>query len=231
MTVLRSLSSIKCFQKLSAERRQQVERACAWRTFEDGQMILNFQDHSREVFFLVSGKARSIIYAASGRVVAFGDQPAGSMFGEIGAIDGKPRAVAVEALSTSTVATLSHQDFLELATSEPEFTLALLQQIVANLRMLTARIFEYSTLTVNDRIRAELLRLAEQRHADAAGLPIMLSPSPKHSDIAARVSTQREAVTRELNHLIKLGVLGKHGSAIVIADVVRLRQMVAEANA
>ena len=146
MTVLRSLSSIKCFQKLSAERRQQVERACAWRTFEDGQMILNFQDHSREVFFLVSGKARSIIYAASGRVVAFGDQPAGSMFGEIGAIDGKPRAVAVEALSTSTVATLSHQDFLELATSEPEFTLALLQQIVANLRMLTARIFEYSTL-------------------------------------------------------------------------------------
>jgi CRP-like cAMP-binding protein len=224
----RSLEIVHLFKGLSREDRAKVEAACTWRSFVAGQMILNFQDHGREVLFLVSGEARSIIYAASGRVVAFGDLTAGTMFGEIGAIDGKPRVVAVEARTACTVAVLDHESFLRFASTLTNFTLALLQQVAANIRMLTARVFEFSTLSVNNRIRAELLRLVDQRPT-GANTPIIITPTPKHSELAARVSTQREAVTRELNNLARLGVLKRDGRSLVISDVDRLRKMVAEA--
>jgi hypothetical protein len=44
------------------------------------------------------------------------------------------------------------------------------------------------------------------------------------------VSTHREAVTRELNRLSRIGIAERQGSALVIKDVDRLAEMVHEAT-
>jgi hypothetical protein len=91
-------------------------------------------------------------------------------------------------------------------------------------RVLTTRIFEFSTMAVRQRLRAELLRLAE---AAAKGKShALLSPAPKHAEIASRISTHREAVTREFTWLETQGYVVKDGRALKIPDITRLRDLV-----
>jgi CRP-like cAMP-binding protein len=88
------------------------------------------------------------------------------------------------------------------------------------------RVIELSTLGVQNRIHAELLRLA----ADAGVLDntARLSPAPTHAEIASRVSTNREQVTREFSALARGGLLRKERNALVVLDVARLQRTVAE---
>ena len=78
-------------------------------------------------------------------------------------------------------------------------TLAVLTQLVKRTRTVTRRVYEFSTLHVDNRIQAEVLRLATLAGREGKGARIV--PAPTHVEIASRVSTHREAVTRELNRL------------------------------
>ena len=55
-----------------------------------------------------------------------------------------------------------------------------------------------------------------------------LVPPPRHADIASRVSTNREAVARELNRMARQGLVERRRGAIVLLDVARLVAMVEE---
>ena len=114
--------------------------------------------------------------------------------------------------------------FRELMQSEPAVALALLPQLVTKIRALTTRVYEFSTLAVSNRIQAELLRLASL--APRAGKGARIAPAPTHTEIASRVSTHREAVTRELNRLSRTGLIERAESALVVNDVERLAEMV-----
>ena len=94
------------------------------------------------------------------------------------------------------------------------------------MRGLSERVIDLSTLGVQNRIYAELLRLA--REAGAAGNTARIDPAPKHTEIASRVSTYREQVTRELSALVKLGILERGEHVLVIRDVARLERLVEE---
>jgi len=89
---------------------------------------------------------------------------------------------------------------------------------------LSDRVIDLSTLGVQNRIHAEILRLA--RAAGVARNRARLEPGPKHADIASQVSTYREQVTRELSALARAGILEKDGPALVVRDVARLEKMV-----
>jgi CRP-like cAMP-binding protein len=102
------------------------------------------------------------------------------MFGEIAAIDRKPRSASIEALETCTIASLSSDQFEALLLREPSVAMATLREIAADVRRLSERVFEFSTMAVRNRIHAELLRLAGQGQfcqpdclssATRAGLP------------------------------------------------------------
>lgn len=228
----RSLQNIPIFQSFEPEERRRIEGLCGWKSYRPDQTIAAAQEQAREVLFLTAGTARAYIASATGVVVAFGDIRPGTMFGEIAAIDGEPRPVEVEAVTGCTVARLPHQEFIRLIQERPGFAMVVLSQIASNIRRLTSRIFEYSTLPVRSRVHAELLRLVAHTPArSTAEKGLILSPAPKHAAMAARISTHREAVARELSALVKGGVLKKSGADLVVCDVGRLRQMLDEALA
>ena len=85
----------------------------------------------------------------------------------------------------------------------------------ATCKLATAETTAFSTLAVSNRIQAELLRLASL--APRAGKSARIAPAPTHTDIASRVSTHREAVTRELNRLSRAGLIERAGGVNVAA--------------
>jgi CRP-like cAMP-binding protein len=224
--VAENLASVAAFKDLSPETRAQIERRCLWRRYEAGEPIVDYLDGSDDVYFIVSGEARASIYSLDGKAVTFSDLAAGELFGELAAIDGGPRSASIEARSDCLVASMPAQSFREVLAVEPAIALTLLRQLAARVRALTTRIYEFSSLAVTNRIQAEVLRLA--RLAPREGKSACIPLAPTHAEIASRVSTHREAVTRELNRLARLGLIERRGRALLVHDIDRLAAMVQE---
>jgi CRP-like cAMP-binding protein len=178
-------------------------------------------EESRDVFFLLAGHARVTIYSSSGRVVAYRDIAPGDIFGELAAIDAGVRSASVVALEPTRVARLSAASFREIVTTRPTLAWSLLTHLTQQMRRLTERVFEFSTLMVRQRLVRELLRLANAR--DLPDGEARIDPAPTHFDLAAGISTHREAVSREMSAFAKQGLIEKRGRALVLRDVSGLR--------
>jgi CRP-like cAMP-binding protein len=223
-----SLAGITILAGLSQKALERVQQRCAWRRYEPGEQIVDYLDSSDDVFLLISGEVRVTIYSLAGKVVSFRELGPGEVFGEYPAIDRGPRSAGVEARSSCLVATLPGPAFMDLLESEPVVAKAMLPQLITKIRALTTRVYEFSTLAVSNRIQAELLRLAGL--AEKSGKCARIAPAPTHTEIASRVSTHREAVTRELARLSRMGLVERAGNALLITDLERLAAMVHDAT-
>ena len=223
-----ALKQVPILSVLPGARLEELARICKWQSYDAGEQILSYHDASTEVFFLAAGKARVIIYSAEGKAVVFTDLRAGAMFGEIAALDREARSAGVELTEPSTIASLTAIQFESLLLREPAVALAVLRHVTAEVRRLSERVLEFSTLAVQNRIHAELLRLAAEARPQQG--QAWLSPAPSLSDIADRISTHREAVSREFSRLGSMGLLHRNGSGLRITDVARLERLVREAK-
>jgi len=221
-----TLAGIAIFAGLPSQALERVHQRCSWRRYEPGEPIVDYLDASDEVFFVSTGEVCVTIYSIAGKAVSFRNLGPGDIFGEYAAIDGEPRSASVEARTSCLIASMSASAFRKLLQSEPAVAQALIKSLVENVRTLTNRVYEFSTLAVNNRIQAELLRLASL--ALREGKSARLDPAPTHSEIASRISTHREAVSRELNRLSRHGIIERRGHALLIKDVDRLAAMVHE---
>lgn len=220
-----SLANIALLEGLPDADLARLAKRCRWRSVDGDAQVLAHLDSGTDVLFLTQGRLRVSLYSTSGKEVTLEDLHAGMHFGEMAAIDRKGRSASVFALEPSTIAFLSSEDFLDLM--ELRFVVA--QRVMTTLcqlvRRLDERVFEFSTLTVNNRIHAELLRLAG---GGAKGRSATVTPAPRHADIASRVSTHREAVTREMNVLARAGIIRQERAMLHILDLPRLSLMVHE---
>lgn len=222
----RTLKGVKIFAGLDDQALAELEQKCRWDAVEPDVQVITHQDSSNDVTFVIKGKARVIIYSLAGKTVTFRDIDEGDFVGELSALDGAPRSASVEAVERCVVAHMPSDVFLEAIVTHRAVTETTLLHFTNQIRSLTERVFEFSTLAVRNRIQAELLRLTNFETEDDG--TARLSPAPTHAEIASRVSTHREAVTRELQRLTQMGLIEREGRSLKITDVDRLEHMVQE---
>ncbi len=221
-----TLAGIELFGDLAARDFEALDLKCSWRRYAAGQQIVAHHDATTDVYFIVSGEVRVVIYSLAGKEITFRDMDAGKTFGELSAIDGRPRSANVIALTDAVVPSMPASVFWQVLRDHPEVSARILKQLAALARNLSERVFEFSALGVKNRIHAELLRLARDHGGD--GNSAIISPAPTHAEIASRLSTHREAVTRELNALDQGGLIERRGGALIISDIPRLARLVDE---
>ena len=218
-----TLARIPLFKSLDAEAIRRLDTQCAWRRAKAKEFILQYNDGGNDLYFVVQGHVRVLIQSISGKESILRDIRDGEYFGELAAIDGLPRSAAIVAITNSTIAKMPAGVFRTAVHHHPDVCDQLLMLLTSQVRMLANRVNEYSTFDVRRRIYAELLRLARKaRDNDAASI---ISPPPTHAELAARVSSHREAVTRELNSLEAGGLIERRPGAIVIVDAKRLAKL------
>ncbi|HEX5092106.1 MAG TPA: Crp/Fnr family transcriptional regulator [Burkholderiales bacterium] len=223
------LLGIALLEGLPPDRLDGLARECAWRSYRPGQRIVLRTAPDHDLYLVVSGRVRVHAYAASGREVTFRDIGAGGHFGEVSAIDGLARSADVVGLEGGLLAVLPQPSLQRLLREAPAVAERLLRDLARLVRRLSERVVDLSTLGVHDRLSAELLRLA--RKAGVRANRARIDPAPKHTELASRVSTYREQVTRELSALARAGVLAREGSALVVLDAARLEKAVDEVRA
>mgnify|MGYP002011724265 CR=1 FL=1 len=84
----RSLAQINLLESLNAAELSRLEQACSWKTYAAQEQIIDRQSDTQDVYFVVSGAARVVIYSLSGREITLDDVNAGGHFGDLASIDG-----------------------------------------------------------------------------------------------------------------------------------------------
>ena len=223
---LENLSGIELLVDLNPGDLKKIEEASSFRRYASHEQIIDRQSETTDVFFVVSGDVRVVNYSLSGREIALDDMTAGGYFGELAALDGDPRSASVMALTDCLIAALPQERFLPLLEKHPSIALKVMKVLARVVRTSTDRIMDLSTLAANNRVQADLLRLAKGHLGDDNTAEI--SPIPLHSDIASRASTTRETVARVLNDLARRDVVERQKEALVVLDVDLLSDMVEE---
>lgn len=223
---IHGLRHVRLLEGLPTTDVEQLGQQCRWRRVPAAQRVISRAAKDQDVYLIVSGRVRVTSFSAAGRQVTYRDIPAGDWFGDFAAIDGGARSADVVALEDTLVAAMSPAVFRALLHDHPTVCDRMLQRLVTSVRELTERVFDLSTLGVQNRLHAELLRLARQ--AGVKANKAFIDPAPTHTELASQISTYREQVTREISAMVKQGLIQRAGHALVIPDVARLEQIVAE---
>ena len=147
----------RLFADESADAVRELEELCKWYWCPAEEQIFDRDDTDAEVFFLVEGVARVVGYAQSGQEVAFSDLQAGTIFGELSAIDQADRSATVYTVEDSVLAVVPADAFVEYLKRQPEVMLRLMQHFVRSIRQLNSRVVGLSSLTGVQRVYGELL--------------------------------------------------------------------------
>jgi CRP-like cAMP-binding protein len=223
----RSLAKIPLFRSIPQTGLRSLEAKCGWRDYAAGQWIIDHEAGGDEVYFVQRGHLR-VSAAVAGRDTILRDLHDGDFFGELAAIDGRPRSAGILAVTNATVALMPAATFRKVLHEYSDVCDQILAVLVGQIRMLSNRAYESAGLDVRHRLWAELLRLARSGRMGDGGMT--LSPPPTHAELAARIGSHREAITRELNAMERSGLIERRRNAIELRDPERIRGMVAEAT-
>lgn len=192
------------------------EHQAIWRSYAPGDVVVDFDDPTTEVYLIATGTVRITVRSPGGRELILNELSAGDVIGEIAAIDGAPRSANVTAVVRSRLCCLPAEAFLGIVFAAPPVCRRLLRRMAAKLRLQTERALEREALTVRLRLCAELLRLSRRRPTAPPDDARIVSPPPPQHEIAARIGARREAVSREMALLERQGLVGRSGGAILI---------------
>jgi CRP-like cAMP-binding protein len=188
---------------------------------QKGKTILEENNENQSIYFVLSGGVRASYISEDGKEISLADIGAGDCFGEFSVIDGGLTSASVTTTEDSRIASISRSRFRELLGENRPFVEALLRHLVTKIRQRTRRIIEFSALPVSLRVRAELLRLAkpDPENQDRG----TIAHPPTQTELAAFISSHREAVAREMAALIRNGTLTRSDGGLVITSLSGLR--------
>lgn len=190
----------------------------------DGQIVIGHQDRSTDTFVVLEGRVRVELHSLAGRDVFLAEIDRGELVGTFSALDGQPRSASVIALGKGVLASIPGETFRTTINSNPACADWMARKLVGHIRLLTERVFELNALAVRSRLHCELLRLALD--AGVRDNRATLAPAPTHAELATRIGSHREAVTRELQYLQAEGLVVREGRKLAMTDVTKLAAIV-----
>jgi CRP-like cAMP-binding protein len=215
------LRGVDWLQSLSDEKLAVLAAQCRWHRLRAGQM-LHGPYTDRRMYVLIGGRLSLGSCSASGRTMLLGQLEPGFFFGAFAPPQPSQHAlVQVHAVQESLVASLSNEELEALIMSEILVMRAVVRHLGELTGVLARRLVSLGTLSVRERLHAQLLELAE--HAGIVGQEALLSPAPRQSDLALMLGTSREGVAREMSRLAHLGLLRREGRNLRICHVDGLR--------
>ncbi len=205
MDEMLGLSDMAWFAKLPAEVLAPIEAGLLCRHFKQGELILARGEPGSSVLFVIEGRVFAVHWTEGGREIIYSDMGPGSAFGEMSVLSGGPRSLSLYARTDCTLYEMPGKQLLALIDTHREVREALMATLVKRVQQLTERVQELTSLGVEERLRAYLLRLAlEQGKLDHGQ---ELADLPTHAEIANIIGANREAVSRGLAKLGREGVI------------------------
>lgn len=205
------IAKIPLLQGLDADTLRSVARTMTARTYLSHDIVMHKGDAPDHLAFLLEGKLQVVDISEDGRETGIHFIAPGSYFGELSIIDGQPRSASVVSVKISEVAFLPCEQARSLMFSRPLIAQRFLTHFAQVLRASSHQRTLLSIPNAFQRVFAQLQLIArdtEQGHA--------IEGMPKQHEIAIMVNTSRETVSRALHTLLRMNILVKKGTLLIV---------------
>ncbi len=174
----------------------------AVRSYRKNSVIINEGELGESLFVLLQGRVKVYSNDGDGREITYNFVEQGDYFAEMW-LDGGPRSASVMTLEPSICSIVGRTALRQHLADAPEFALDLISQVIRRARAATETVRNMALLDVYGRV---VVTLESQRGAGRPDAPIMLTQIT-HQNIANRVGSSREMVSRLLKDLEKGGYI------------------------
>jgi|GEM_PF-3163056 len=187
---------------LAIEKLREIAR---FQSFRKGEMLVAQFDENNHVYIILDGKVKITNFSDQGREVWHFELGPGRIVGDFAAILGKSREANVVAVESTSVAVLSSSEFLKLIRYDSDISFWLINDLVSRLKTMSENFYGLVAHNVVSRIHNEILKLCDESEEFDDGY--IICPMPVWADIARKINTDRESVSREISSLIKKGIV------------------------
>lgn len=204
------------FGELPAQDRALLLSAAIERRAVRGDMLTPKGGEAGALLIVVDGVFRVELIALSGQTVEMLVATAGDFFGGFALLARvPPYHVQVSCQSDGLVLEVPAPHLRKCLATMPALLQAMLIRASQTIVSLVDRLVALTTLRLRDRLLLELIGLARTAPEDG---PVEIRPAPTHAAFAALLGVTREAVTRELAALSRMGVVTCRRGTIIAAS-------------
>jgi CRP/FNR family transcriptional regulator, cyclic AMP receptor protein len=194
--------------------------------YEEGAAIFSEGDPCHELLIVEVGTVKIFKSALDGREQLIGVERRGNSLAEVPVFDGGRYPASAEATSTTVLLRLPADNFRRICLQNPELALKVFKVLGHRLRHLMSLVEELSFSTVRKRLIAYLLKLAEDT-GQQTSRGIQFELLENNEELAARLGTVRELVSRNLGRLHGAGFIEMNRRTINLPDPAALRDEIA----
>jgi CRP/FNR family transcriptional regulator len=194
------------------------------RKFKKGESLFGEGDDATGFYLLVAGSIKLCRVAHDGREKVLHFVRPGETFAEAAFFgDGKYPAEG-RAMAAGEVLYLPREGFLELMGMNPGFSLNLVVSLSLMLRRFARQIEELSFADVTSRLASFLVRLADEKSTSYGGITYV-DLGIKKGEIASRLGTASETISRTFKKLKEEGIIEVQGNRVVIHQMEKLQKL------
>ena len=216
------LRRVPLFNELSGTELASIAARVSVSQYNAGEVVFCEGDEGGDLLIVKEGRVKIVKIAASGRHQLIAIERPGSSLGEVSSFDGGPFSTTAIAIEPTVILRLRGEHFRTLCLDHPEVALKVIRVLGHRLRHSRRLIEELSFATVRDRLIVHLLRLADERGVRGdTGIEIDLEEN--NEELAGRLGTVRELVSRNLGRLHGEGLIVMRRKAVTIPDEALLR--------
>ncbi len=190
------------FEGVEEEALQELANLALCHDYPKNNILSYRGDPASAVFLVVSGRVKIILTNEEGREVIVSLLGPGGMFGLTSALDGGDQLADAVTVEPSRIARFKEKPFIAWTQSTPAVQRALVRELTRRVRDLHQQIGSHALLGAKDRLLYTLLEIADSEGEHDPKSTDILFTRPTHQELAHRIGSSREVVSRLLAELM-----------------------------
>jgi CRP/FNR family cyclic AMP-dependent transcriptional regulator len=212
-----ALKGTSLFSELDEKTLRALAARAVERRYRRDEVLFLAGDGAQGLFVIVSGSVRAFRESLDGREQVIHVERAGATVAELPVFDDGPYPSTVAAEEDTTVLFIDKRDVRRLSIEHPEIALAALRVLAARLRRCAELVETLSLREVGQRLaRFLLVEVRTKGERTSEGLQVELTHT--NQQIAARVGSVREVVSRALTRLQNDGLVRLEGRRLTVPN-------------
>lgn len=207
-----SLAGIALFAALSESEIQALAQRSVERRFAADEVLFWEGEACAGIFLLTQGSVKIFKTSAAGREMMLSLETAPGSVAELPLFDGGPYPASVRAVGPVEALFINKSDFQQVCRQFPDVALKLLAVVGRRLRHLVGVVESMTFGSVTQRLAKLLLDLSLQAGTDEFDMALT------HQELASRLGTVREVVSRNLARFRAEGLVQVQGRLLRIVD-------------
>ncbi len=221
-----TLRRLPLFTDLSEDELALIAERTTCREYGPGAVVFLEGEPCRELLIVKEGSVKLLKTAASGRQQLIAIERTGNSLAEVPVFDGGSYPATAKAAGPTTLLCLDAEHFRKICLRHPEVGLKVIKVLGHRLRRMGTLVEELSFSTVRGRLVAYLIQLAEESgRQTSSGMEFALTEN--NEELAARLGTVRELVSRNLGRLHGEGLVEIRRRKVIVPNLDTLRAEIA----